>query len=231
MENIKCKIKASRELLEEHGISYDLTNVVGYIQKEFGSGWYCIKIPNFKINYWLVNDLIIDLPKTFVKVYKPELSDIKIFVDMDGVLCDYHGAHKEALLDNPDIKYPQSQYGFFRDLKVIPNKYEYLSKFFDVRILTSPSAMNAMSYTEKRAWVEQHLGLDAALNMILSPDKSIVGDENDYLIDDLDNHQRSRQQDFKGTLLHFGSDEFPDWLSISKFFVDKYNLKIHEKVS
>jgi hypothetical protein len=231
MENIKCKIIANRSQLENVGISNNISNLTGYIQKEYGTGFYVIKIPNFRINSWLSSDIIVDIPKTFVTVYPPELTDIKIFVDMDGVLCDFHGAYKTALINNPDIKYPQSQYGFFSSLDMIPNKYNYLSKFFDVRILTSPSAMNPMCYTEKRSWVEQHLGLDAALNMIISPDKSIVGGENDYLIDDLDNHERSRQQDFNGTLIHYGSEEFPDWIAVSKYFIEQYNLKIHEKAS
>jgi len=156
---------------------------------------------------------------------------IKIYVDMDGVLCDFHGAYKTALINNPDIKYPQSQYGFFKNLIPIDNKFGYLSKFFDLRILTSPSAMNPMCYTEKRVWVEEHLGLEAALSMNICPDKSIVGCQNDYLIDDLNSHQRSRQQDFKGTLIHYGSEEFPDWITVSKYFIDKYDLKTHEKAS
>ena len=36
---------------------------------------------------------------------------------MDDVLCDFKTAHKEAIQQNPKIKFPQSQYGFFRNLK------------------------------------------------------------------------------------------------------------------
>lgn len=38
---------------------------------------------------------------------------------MDGVLCDYEKAYNIKLQENPEIKYPQSQYGFFRGLKPI----------------------------------------------------------------------------------------------------------------
>ena len=38
---------------------------------------------------------------------------------MDDVLCDFKTAHKEAIQQNPKIKFPQSQYGFFRNLKPI----------------------------------------------------------------------------------------------------------------
>lgn len=231
MENIKCKIIATKVQLDNIGISYNLTGVIGYIEKEFKTGWYCVKVPDVKVNDLITNDVIVDIPKTFLKIYKSNLESIKIFVDMDNVLCDYSNAHTRALEKEPDIKYPQSQYGFFRNLKMIPNKFGYLNKFFDVRILSSPSGKNPLSYTEKRIWVEENLGLEAALDMILAPDKSIVGGENDYLIDDLDVHERSRQQHFKGTLIHYGSDEFPDWSSVGKYFEDKYKLKLYGKSS
>ena len=36
-----------------------------------------------------------------------------VYVDMDGVLCDFADAHRQALERQPEIAYPQSQYGFF----------------------------------------------------------------------------------------------------------------------
>ena len=47
-----------------------------------------------------------------------------IYVDMDDVLCDFSNAYQKALLDNPKIKYPQSQYGFFRNLEPIKDSLE-----------------------------------------------------------------------------------------------------------
>jgi hypothetical protein len=37
----------------------------------------------------------------------------RVFIDMDGVLCNYHGAHQKALQLNPEEPYPQLQWGFF----------------------------------------------------------------------------------------------------------------------
>ncbi|MBL4799464.1 MAG: hypothetical protein JKY50_18835 [Oleispira sp.] len=41
----------------------------------------------------------------------------------------------------------------------------------DLYILTAPSVRNPSSYTEKRIWVERHLGLEAAYKLIISPIK------------------------------------------------------------
>jgi len=150
---------------------------------------------------------------------------IRLYVDMDNVLCDYTKAHNQALDENPDIKYPQSQYGFFRNLEEIEDakkSYLYLTIFFDVHILTSPSVLNPFSYTEKRVWVEEHLGINAAYNMILAPNKSLL--IGDYLIDDLNYSETNRQQDFTGQLIHFGGKDFQRWNNVINYFTGKYKL-------
>jgi len=85
-------------------------------------------------------------------------SKLIVYVDMDDVLCDYTRAYQEALTINPDIKYPQSQYGFFVNLPVIEGAVDAVntliqSKNYEVYILTAPSTRNPFSYTEKRVWI------------------------------------------------------------------------------
>jgi 5'(3')-deoxyribonucleotidase len=80
----------------------------------------------------------------------------KIYVDMDGVLCDFYGASRKALIENPSQKYPQSQWGFFLKLNEIPDAIESFKKLqekYDVWILTKPSFKNVNCYTEKAQWV------------------------------------------------------------------------------
>ncbi len=135
-----------------------------------------------------------------------------IYVDLDGVLCDFMTAAKNL----PEMKYPQSKIGFFRDLDEIPNaisSFKKLEKEYDVCVLTRPSFKNINCFTEKAEWILNNLGYKALEKSIFSGDKSrLIGD---YLIDDGDN---ANQDKFNGKLIKFGSEEFPDWNSIMIYF-------------
>lgn len=141
---------------------------------------------------------------------------------MDGVLCDFYGAARKAIMETPEQKYPQSKWGFFLKLEEIPNaikSVKELSKKHDVWILTRPSFRNVNCYTEKAQWVWDHLGFEFLEKTIFSPDKSIV--IGDYLIDDQNN---ANQDKFGGKWIKFGSEEFPDWVSVINFFENEDNI-------
>ena len=111
---------------------------------------------------------------------------MRVYVDMDDVLCDWMRAYDEARERVPGQKYPQAQMDFFRKLKPLPNAITGINllkkRGHDVWILTKPSYMNPLCYTEKRLWVEDHLGLEWCDRLILCPDKSLL--KGDVLIDD-----------------------------------------------
>ena len=156
---------------------------------------------------------------------KTSNKDIRIYIDMDNVLCDYQTAWENSMIYNPDILYPQSQYGFFRDLEPINSAlfmFKRLSDNFDVWILTAPSVQNPMCYTEKREWVGKHLGFEAAKRLILSPDKSLL--IGDYLIDDIEDG-RAKQNQFKGTQIVYGNDKYPDWFAVMEYFEQYFKIK------
>ena len=143
---------------------------------------------------------------------------------MDEVLCDYSRSFN-YIQKTYDVKYPQSLYGFFKKLKPKEDAIEsanflFQQDIFDVYILTAPSVHNPMCYTEKRVWVEDHLGMDFVQKLIISPNKGL--NRGDYLIDD---HATGRgQEGFQGKFIHFGQEEFPDWKTVMNFFKEKYNL-------
>ena len=143
---------------------------------------------------------------------------------MDEVLCDYLRSFNH-IKQTDGVKHPQSLYGFFRNLKPKEDAIEsanflFQQDIFDVYILTAPSVHNPMCYTEKRVWVEEHLGMDFVQRLIISPNKGL--NRGDYLIDD---HDTGRgQEGFQGKFIHFGQEEFPDWKTVMKFFKEKYNL-------
>jgi len=148
-----------------------------------------------------------------------------IYVDMDGVLCDYITAATKAIVNNPAIQFPQSQYGFFTKLDPIQNAIRSYKRLcahlnFDVYILTKPSYQNPLCYTEKRMWVEKYLGFTAVENLIICGHKNLLIGE--YLIDDF--IDGAGQDKFLGTHIHFGSSEYPNWYSIMQYFEKKYDV-------
>jgi 5'(3')-deoxyribonucleotidase len=144
-------------------------------------------------------------------------SKLIVYVDMDDVLCDYTLVYHETLTINPEIKYPQSQYGFFVNLPVIQGAVDAVnalmqSKTYEVYILTAPSARNPLSYTEKRVWIEQHFGDEFVEKLIICSNKGLL--KGDYLIDD--NISGKGQESFEGKLIHFGSKESPCWDTVKE---------------
>jgi len=140
-----------------------------------------------------------------------------LYVDMDDVLCDYTSAFETIKTQRPDIEFPQSVPGFFENLEPMENAVDSflnLTYSYDVHILSAPSVFNPLCYTEKRIWVENHLGFEFVPKLILTTNKGLLKD--DYLIDD---YIAGRgQEDFEGELIHFGSDQYPDWHSVLKRF-------------
>jgi len=136
-----------------------------------------------------------------------------LYFDMDGVLCDYKTSFIKKINECPEIKYPQSQMGFFYKLKPLPlvDMIPYLETIYDVYILTRPSVKNPHSYTEKRLWIEKYLGYKFAEKLIISPNKSL--NLGDYLVDD-------NYWNFNGKLILLGSDEFPDHKTVYKYLID-----------
>jgi 5'(3')-deoxyribonucleotidase len=147
---------------------------------------------------------------------------------MDNTMFDFQGRYDQMIEKNPGVQYPQSQYGFFENLKPLPSAIhafnallhsKHLDKgvWFDPYILTAPSTMNPLSYTEKRNSIEKHLGSAALDRLIISPVKHL--NKGDYLIDDM---SRGKGQNFfEGELILFGSDKYPDWASVLTYLKGK----------
>ncbi|KZZ60550.1 hypothetical protein, partial [Oleiphilus sp. HI0123] len=119
----------------------------------------------------------------------------------------------------PELAYPQSQKGFYQSLEPIKDAisvFKWLCEQanFDVYILTAPSLCNPMCYSEKRLWVEQHLGSEHVHRLIISYHKNLL--KGDYLIDD--RREGRGQESFGGALIQYGSSQFKNWLEVKHYF-------------
>jgi 5'(3')-deoxyribonucleotidase len=139
-----------------------------------------------------------------------------VYVDMDGVLCDYWKRFHE--LESELIRLPQTTFGFYTSLEPIEGAieaYKQLEEKYDVWILTRPSYQNPMCYTEKRVWVEKYLGLKAAQKLIICWNKGLL--KGDYLIDDTliptpkTQEEYYMQTPFGGKFIHYGSSRYKNW--------------------
>ena len=132
-------------------------------------------------------------------------------------MVNYSEAHARNKTDV--LRHPQSIKGFFENLEAKEGAiqaYHTLSELYDVWILSAPSVRNPLCYTEKRLWVEKHLGLADCLKLILSPNKGLL--KGHYLIDD------HLHPGFEGKHIHFGSTSFPDWKGVVEYLTE-YRLE------
>jgi 5'(3')-deoxyribonucleotidase len=148
-------------------------------------------------------------------VYNKVEKKKRVYIDMDNTLCDFSSKSEEmkALSKRP-LLYPQSQYGFFTSLEPLPGAiagYRELEAHFEVYILTAPSYLNPLCYTEKRVWVEQHLGLETTKNLIICKRKGLL--KGDFLIDD------HLYPEFEGEQIQIGTAPFETWKEVLKYLL------------
>jgi 5'(3')-deoxyribonucleotidase len=141
-----------------------------------------------------------------------------VYVDLDDTLNQYSQLFNERVTACPDIKYPQSQFGFFLDIDVMPEAQKSLRSLkglgFEVYILTAPSIYNPLSYTEKRVWVERHFGFEMVEKLIICNNKGLL--RGDFLIDD--QIAGRGQEFFKGQIIQFGTEPFKNWHDVMSYF-------------
>lgn len=144
---------------------------------------------------------------SYISYINKKISFMKrLYIDMDDVLCNFSKSFRKHKLVTSE---PALQKNFFLNLEPIDNSIFYARKLkdmYDLWLLTKPKYENPFCYTEKRLWVENHLGLSWCEKLILCPDKSLM--IGDFLVDD------TPWPGFQGEQLLFGSDEFPNWETV-----------------
>ena len=146
------------------------------------------------------------------------MTQTKLFIDMDGVLADFVG----AVTSHPDYKEgtPLDSFDVFEDLKPIDGALEAVYKIidsgkYDVFVLSTAPWDNPKAWMDKRIWIQRHLP-ELKKRLILTHYKDLCcGSENDIIIDDRIVNGVER---WGGVHLHFGRySEYKDWGQILNY--------------
>lgn len=146
----------------------------------------------------------------------------RIFCDMDGPLCDFDGRMAEYGVTGDELKkWP----GLYRTLKPTPGGVEAVRSLigmgWDVFLATKPPTGVPDAYADKVRWVLDHLP-ELKRKLIITPDKGLLGDQLDYLIDDRPHKANCFQ--FPGKLIVYGEDNYVSsslslgWPEILEYF-------------
>ena len=95
------------------------------------------------------------------------------------------------------------------------DSFKILSQRYDAYILSTAPWGNSSAWSDKVKWVQKYLGESAYKRLILTHHKNL--NHGDYLIDD---RTKNGAGEFKGELIQFGTEKFPDWKSVCSYLLD-----------
>lgn len=144
---------------------------------------------------------------------------------MDNVLVDFKtGIEKldKNIIDEYEGRLDEVP-NIFSLMDSYPNAIDSvhkLSKRYDLYILSTAPWLNPSAWIHKLEWVHKYFGKEKDSlfykRLIISHNKNLnIGD---YLIDDRPNNGA---KDFKGEWIHFGSQDFPDWDTVTEYLLLK----------
>jgi 5'(3')-deoxyribonucleotidase len=144
-----------------------------------------------------------------------------LYVDMDDVLVDFQSGidktnedvcaeYADRLDEVPGI------FSLMKPLLGAVDAYKQLVVEFDTYILSTSPWENPSAWSDKLIWVKEYLGEDARKRLILTHNKDLnIGH---FLVDD---RLKNGADKFKGELLHFGTEKFPDWNAVLDYLIPK----------
>jgi len=143
-----------------------------------------------------------------------------LYVDMDNVLVDFQSGisklSKEVINEyESNLDEVPNIFSLMEPLEGAIDSFKILSQRYDTYILSTAPWKNSSAWTDKVKWVQKYLGESAYKRLILTHHKNL--NHGDYLIDD---RTKNGAGEFKGELIQFGTDKFPDWKSVCSYLLD-----------
>lgn len=157
-----------------------------------------------------------------------------IFFDMDNVLVDFRSGldrvPQEIKVQYEDDGTGKPHYddipGLFSLMDPMPGAIEAVNALadsgrYELYILSTAPWGNPSAWTDKALWVKKYFDSDRPegifyKRLILTHHKNMCIQPNAWLIDDRKAHG---SECFDDHFIHFGSENFPDWASVLKFFL------------
>lgn len=165
-----------------------------------------------------------------------------LYIDMDGVIVDFQSTVApyvpEVIEENytPETyearskavdKYALENPTLFENMEEIYGAIDAVKKLIDsnkyeIYFASTPMSTIPESYMGKRIWIRNKFGDWADKRLILTHRKDLL--IGDYLIDD---RTKNGAGEFKGELIHFATDRYPNWDSVlDKLLLDQYPKNI-----
>ena len=147
------------------------------------------------------------------------MSRKKLFFDMDGVLVDFKSGI-DRLSEEEMCEYGDNLDnvpGIFSRMDPIPGAIEAvhrLSEYYDVYILSTAPWNNPTAWNDKIDWLKRHFGDLFKKRVMLTHCKNLC--DGDYLVDD---NPKNGASEFPGEWIHFGSEIFPNWESVTNYLI------------
>lgn len=131
-----------------------------------------------------------------------------IYVDMDGVIADFEIKAIEHGLEPKIFKMRPGAYTHLPLYLGARSAITHLREMFGsdkIWFLTKPPRNAPYVYAEKAIWMWENFGDDGLHNLIVTMDKSHVGTERSFLLDD--RPHKGGVENFRGHFVHFGAEE------------------------
>lgn len=148
-----------------------------------------------------------------------------LYVDMDNVLLDFESGIKkldESVCEQFEGRIDEVP-GIFLLMDPIQeamNALEKLACVFNVFILSTAPKNDSSAWSDKQNWVQRFIPYKCNKRLILNHNKSFYSDN--YLIDD---RTKSVDEDFVGTLVLLGTEEFPGWDEVEAYLLADFYVK------